>query len=235
MHLPWEVETPLVQSKPHNMRNDSLKQFVTLRRALSEERDHLEARLRDINEALGEMPLPSLSPIQGATASAPSQPARRGRKAAGGGQSLRDHVIAVLQSGPKTKEEILADVKARGYTFSTKNPLNSLGVILYGKNPKFNRVDGRFSMRGGAGASAAATGGKRGKRTMSASARARIGAAQKARWAQQKGNQSEAPETAAMGSGKSKRKMSAAGRKAIAEAARRRWAAAKAAGRTSLG
>lgn len=215
------------------MRNDSLKQFVTLRRALSEERDHLEARLRDINEALGEMPLPSLSPIQGATASAPSQPARRGRKAAGGGQSLRDHVIAVLESGPKTKEEILAEVKARGYKFSTKNPLNSLGVILYGKNPKFNRADGKFSMRGGAGGSAAATGG-RGKRTMSASARARIGAAQKARWAQQKGNQSETSETAAMGSGKSTRKMSAAGRKAIAEAARRRWAAAKAAGRKSL-
>lgn len=170
------------------MRSDSLKQFVRLRQELSQERGRLEERLRQISEALGEMPLPSLLPIQGATASAPSQPTRRGKRGSGGGQSLREHVLAVLQSGAMTKEEVLSAVQKRGYKFSTSNPLNSLGVILYGKNPKFNRADGKFSLNGGASSSATSTkAGRGGKRTMSAAARARIAAAQRARWAKQKG------------------------------------------------
>jgi hypothetical protein len=56
------------------------------------------------------------------------------------------------------------------------------------------------------------------RRKMSAAARARIAAAQRARWAKAKGN-------ASSGSGQRKRrKMSAAGRAAIAAAARARWA-----------
>jgi len=67
-----------------------------------------------------------------------------------------------------------------------------------------------------------------GKRTMSASARRKIAAAQKARWAKAKGGKAEKP------SQKPKRKMSAAGRARIAAAAKARWAKAKAAGRKSL-
>ena len=128
------------------MRNDSLQQFIKLRRELTEEGGRLEMRLRQINEALGEMPLPSLSPIQGAIGQSTGafDRARRGRPS-GAGQSLRDHVLAVLQNGPMTKEEVLAAVQKRGYKFSTNNPMNSLGVILYGKNPKFNRIDGKFN------------------------------------------------------------------------------------------
>jgi len=62
-----------------------------------------------------------------------------------------------------------------------------------------------------------------GRRVMSASARARIAAAQKARWAKVKGS-----------GGAPRRKMSAAARAKIAAAARARWAKAKAAGRKSL-
>jgi hypothetical protein len=65
-----------------------------------------------------------------------------------------------------------------------------------------------------------------GKRVMSASARARIGAAQKARWAKVKGNGNAGKTT--------RRKMSAAARAKIAAAAKARWAKAKAAGRKSL-
>lgn len=163
------------------MRIDSIQQYVRLRRELDAERQQLEARLRDINEALGEMAPSSLSSTQASSSSAPSEPARRGRIAAGGGQSLRDHVIAVLQGGPMTKEEVLSAVQNRGYRFSTSNPLISLGVILFGRNPKFNRVDGRFSL---SGAPATSVGGRkmRGRRTMSPQARARIAAAQRARY-----------------------------------------------------
>ena len=67
-----------------------------------------------------------------------------------------------------------------------------------------------------------------GSRTMSAAARRKIAAAQKARWAKVKGGTSEKPGQ------KPKRKMSAAGRARIAVAAKARWAKAKAAGRKSL-
>jgi hypothetical protein len=65
-------------------------------------------------------------------------------------------------------------------------------------------------------------------RTMSTSARRKIAAAQKARWAKVKGAKAENPDQ------KPKRKMSAAGRARIAAAAKARWAKAKAAGRKSL-
>jgi hypothetical protein len=65
---------------------------------------------------------------------------------------------------------------------------------------------------------------KRAKRKMSAAGRARIAAAQRARWAKVKGAK---PKVA-------KRKMSAAAKARLAAAARRRWAKAKAAGKNSL-
>jgi hypothetical protein len=66
------------------------------------------------------------------------------------------------------------------------------------------------------------------KRRMSATGRARVAAAQKARWAKIKGAKpaSKAPAK--------KRKMSAAGRAKISAAAKARWAKAKAAGKKSL-
>lgn len=57
----------------------------------------------------------------------------------------------------------------------------------------------------------------RGRRTMNAAARARIGAAQRARWAKAKGTTATQP-------AKKRRKMSAEGRARIAAAARARWA-----------
>ena len=78
---------------------------------------------------------------------------------------------------------------------------------------------------GGDGSAARAAGGRR---TMSASARARIAAAQKARWAKYNANKP------AKTGGAGRRKMSAAARAKIAAAAKARWAKAKAAGRKRL-
>jgi hypothetical protein len=66
------------------------------------------------------------------------------------------------------------------------------------------------------------------KSKMSRSARAKIGAAQKARWAKVKGKSTAKPVA------KKKYKMSRAGRARIAAAAKARWAKAKAAGKKSL-
>jgi hypothetical protein len=67
------------------------------------------------------------------------------------------------------------------------------------------------------------------RRRMSAAGRARIAAAQRARWAKARGVTASARSVR-----KPKRKMSAAGRARIAAAARKRWRKAKAAGRNSL-
>jgi len=64
------------------------------------------------------------------------------------------------------------------------------------------------------------------KRRMSAAGRAKIAAAQKARWAKAKGVRSAKPAK--------KRKMSAAAKARISAAAKARWAKAKAAGKKSL-
>lgn len=74
------------------------------------------------------------------------------------------------------------------------------------------------------------------KRTMSPAARAKIAAAQKARWAQRKGKRftAQALKPTTKAEPKPKRKMTAAGRRRLAALAKARWAKARAAGKTSL-
>jgi len=199
------------------MRIDNLQQYVRLRRDLTNERDAIEARLGQINEALGQAPETKSQRIP-----IPMGPGRKPR----GGISLKNLVIEALSSGTKTKEEILEAVQQRGYRFSTNNPMNSLGVILYGKNPKFNRVDGRFSV--GAGVSSTSKGGKR---QMSTAARARIAEAQRKRWAASRKASTNGISTE---SSPRKRQLSPAARNKIGQTAKKRWAAAKAAGKSSL-
>ncbi len=83
----------------------------------------------------------------------------------------------------------------------------------------------------GAPAAKPAPGRPRGKRNLSPAARARIAAAQRARWARQKGT---SPKAEAKPAGRRKRTMSPAARARISAAAKARWARAKAAGRSRL-
>jgi truncated hemoglobin YjbI len=69
---------------------------------------------------------------------------------------------------------------------------------------------------------------KKHRRRMSAAARGKIAAAQRARWAKQLGKKATKAVT------KPRRKMSVAARKRMAQAAKERWAKAKAAGRRTL-
>jgi hypothetical protein len=73
--------------------------------------------------------------------------------------------------------------------------------------------------------------GRRGRRHMSAAARARISAAQKARWAKRKGQSASSLQVVSSSSrqlGSSPRRMSVAGRARIAAAQKARWAKLKA-------
>ncbi len=171
------------------MRSDSLQQYLSLREALMRERNELQQRLIDINQVLGgEIHVPFVK-AAGGEIPGPLKGARgRGRKRSG--LSLREAVMQVATS-PLTKEEILQRVQSLGYRFSTKNPLNSLGVILYGKNPKFRNEGGRFTVANGGsqktmGPFTEPSRGRKGRRQMSPDARARIAAAARVRWAKAK-------------------------------------------------
>ena len=77
------------------------------------------------------------------------------------------------------------------YVFTTRNPLNSMGSILYAKNTPVKNKGGKYYLPGSAAtATSERTGNadvpaptRKKKRKVSAAARARMSAAQKARWA----------------------------------------------------
>lgn len=171
------------------MKSD-IRRYINLRDSLMQEKTKLENRLQEINEALGHERAPTANVSTGARMPQKSG-TRRGRGRASGGLSLRDAVLQVTSGGALSKEEILSGVQGLGYRFSTNNPMNSLGVILYGKKPRFKNDGGRFSPMGGAssgGSKPQSSSKGRRKRTMSAEARERIAAAQRARWAKAKRN-----------------------------------------------
>jgi len=116
---------------------DAIKQYVSLRDSIIAERDQLLTRLREIDAALGAMGLRGKENYYG-----PKTSADRASNA----MSLKEAVFKVIEGKSLTKHEVLDAVLALGYKFSTHDPLNSLGVVLYGKNPKFKRIHGRFSL-----------------------------------------------------------------------------------------
>jgi hypothetical protein len=120
------------------MKPDALKQYVSLRDAIFAEREKLITRLREIDESLGAMGLRGRDSYYG-----PRTPTGRVRNEL----SLKEAVFKVVEGKALSKHEILDGVLRLGYQFSTDDPLNSLGVILYGRNPKFNNEGGKFSLQ----------------------------------------------------------------------------------------
>jgi hypothetical protein len=118
------------------MKPDFLKQFIESRDALFTEKEQLVLRLREIDQALGSMG------VRGRNSYGPRTPTGRARNEL----SLKEAVNQVIEGKSLTKDEILDAVLRMGYQFSTTDPLNSLGVILYGKNPKFRNDRGHFSI-----------------------------------------------------------------------------------------
>jgi|SRR4051812_44253305 len=119
------------------MKPDALKQYVSLRDSIFAEREQLLARLREIDESLGAMGQRGRDSYYG-----PRTPTGRVRNHL----SLKEAVMKVIDGKSLAKHEILDAVLSLGYQFSTDDPLNSLGVILYGRNPKFKNVGGKFSL-----------------------------------------------------------------------------------------
>ncbi len=109
---------------------NEVKQYAKLHSQIMKKRADLIARLQEIDLAL-RLPNGS-SPFRGGRAKNPN--------------SLREVVLEVLKDKKMNKHDILNQVINKGYQFSTDDPLNSLGVILYGKKPKFKNERGLFSI-----------------------------------------------------------------------------------------
>jgi len=119
------------------MKPDALKQYIALRDSIFAEREQVIARLREMDEALGSMILRGRASSYG-----PRTPTGRARNEL----SLKELVLKLVEGKALTKHEILDGVLRAGYQFSTSDPLNSMGVILYGRNPKFKNEFGKFSL-----------------------------------------------------------------------------------------
>lgn len=137
------------------MKNDLLKQYVSLRDSLTKEKAALEVRLAEINRALGG----DSGAANSAVAAAPRaragaakeetrapKAAGRPRKRAQNNKSLRDTVVDSLANKPLNRQEILEAVLKSGYVFSAKDPLNSLSTLLYTDKKTFKNKDGKFSV-----------------------------------------------------------------------------------------
>jgi hypothetical protein len=137
------------------MRLDTLKQYVSLRQDLIDEKRQIEARLHEINQALTTTgPAPRRGPGRPPKSAAAAAPAavvvvRRGRrkfKRAKNTMSLKDAVSQATKSRPLSKKEILVSVKKAGYKFTATDPMNSLNTLLYGNNGFKNHGAGKFGL-----------------------------------------------------------------------------------------
>jgi hypothetical protein len=171
---------------------DPLQQYAKLRQHLMEEKSQLQSRLAEINQVLG----PDSGEVPSANARAQvvaTAKPRRGRRTRNT-MSMREAVLKALSKGPVARKDLVRAIEAVGYKFASRNPLNSIGSILYAKNSPVKSKDGKFYVEGaGLGGPAESNeteekprGRAKKKRKMSAEGRARIAAAAKARWARQK-------------------------------------------------
>jgi hypothetical protein len=118
------------------MKTINLKKYVALRESLLKEKSNLEARLAEVNEALGSERSGTLPRVTAVRA--------RGGKRARNKVSLKDAVIQVTSGKALSKSDILDAVRKIGYKFATDDPMNSLNTVLY-TGKVFKNSDGKFS------------------------------------------------------------------------------------------
>lgn len=125
-----------------------IKKFVSMRDALTKEKASIDARLAEINQALGtDDAAPEASTPQSRVAKRTSGKKKAvRRKRASNPNSLKSVVIQVLKSKALDRREILKAVTQTGYKFTTKNPLNSLGAMLYSNKKEIRKV-GKSSLQ----------------------------------------------------------------------------------------
>ncbi|MGZ5544676.1 MAG: hypothetical protein ACXWIU_08365 [Limisphaerales bacterium] len=122
---------------PHTSKRGTLENFLSLQTQIFTEREKLVARLAEIDGELAKLGFNATVRHYGLRT-----PTGRVRNP----KSLKKLVVEILAAKPLTKDEVYDAVLRSGYQFSTNDPLNSLGVVLYGKSPCFKRVGKKFSL-----------------------------------------------------------------------------------------
>ncbi len=120
------------------MQSNSIEKYLRLRRALEAEREQLTNRLNEVNAALNAFGGAGDGPGKGT----PSRKTTRVQNEL----SLKEAILRAIKGKSLSKDEVYDAILKLGYRFNTGNPLNSIGTVLYGKNPKFKNVDGKFSL-----------------------------------------------------------------------------------------
>ena len=136
------------------MKTDTVQQYLSIRQSLITEKAALESRLAQVSKALsGQTAAPAAPAIYtGKRRGRPPGKAKAkpgpkaGRTHAKNSMSMREAVFKVLADKPLGRQEVLVAVLKLGYKFSTNNPLNSLGVVLY-KDKGIKLADGKFSLK----------------------------------------------------------------------------------------
>lgn len=119
---------------------EKLKTFLEKRDSLLQTRAKIVEKIREIDQLLGNSGAPPSFVI--------GQKRRRPKNEI----NLKQAITKALESGPKTRHEILDAVQSMGYQFSTNNPLNSLSAALY-TNKAFLKDGQIYSLKGaGSGA-----------------------------------------------------------------------------------
>lgn len=137
---------------------DPLKVYALLRSNLIAEKSEVEARIRDINNAIGGVTTPSntettstkrrgrpanTDKAKSVTSSGPTP--RRGRSTSGA--SLKVAAIAALKGGKTlSRQDLLIAVVDGGYKFAAKNPLNSVSTLVYSNKKIFKVKSGKVSL-----------------------------------------------------------------------------------------
>jgi hypothetical protein len=129
----------MIPSESPAMKHDILQQFVSAHSALLDEKAQVEARLRQINQALEQAP-----PAVALTPKPVARIPRRRRSPI----SMRAAVVQVTTGNPMAKPEIMAAIQKLGFRSKSEKPVRMLDNLLYGKNPRFKRENGRFSPMG---------------------------------------------------------------------------------------
>lgn len=119
------------------------------------EKATLEARLVEINEALGVASATTTEPEPAVVPKRRGRPAGRKKaakvKSSGRGRrarnklSLKEAVLQAISKKPLGRQEIVQAVKKLGYKFSTGDPLNSVSAMLYSNKKTFKNENKKFS------------------------------------------------------------------------------------------
>lgn len=114
---------------------EKLKIFLEKRDSLLQTRAKIVEKIREIDQLLGSAGAPPTFVL--------GQKRRRPKNEI----NLKQAISKALESGPKSRHEILEAVQEMGYQFSTNNPLNSLSAALY-TNKQFNKDGQIYSLKG---------------------------------------------------------------------------------------